>query len=180
VPQANAQFYFRPAYEGLKNNIPISLQELKGHPWKEGLEDFVNIKIIGDYLHSYSEKFGIEPEIKFNTRVEKLDKLTGEKKWRVKTSTLIKDGPSSGQKIRQTDVSLLTLREYISDLQQDFDAVVVANGHYHACKVPDIPGLKEWKITWPSRVQHSKTYRVPTDFKDQVYYPLHLKSRAPC
>lgn len=51
--------------------------------------------------------------------------------------------------------------------------MVVANGHYHACKIPDIPGLKEWKAIWPSRLQHSKSYRTPDEFKDQVgRYPL--------
>jgi cation diffusion facilitator CzcD-associated flavoprotein CzcO len=44
----------------------------------------------------------------------------------------------------------------------------VASGHYHASKVPDIPGLKEWKQAWPDRVHHSKGYRNPEDFKDQV------------
>jgi hypothetical protein len=98
---------YRPAYDGLKNNVPIDLQELKGYPWKEGLEDSVNIRVIGDYLHGFSETFGIEPEIKFNTRVEKLEKTPGEKKWRVKSSTLIKDGPEAGKKTRQTEVSFL-------------------------------------------------------------------------
>lgn len=46
--------------------------------------------------------------------------------------------------------------------------MVVASGHYHASKVPDIPGLKEWKQAWPDRIQHSKGYRSPEDFKDQV------------
>jgi len=46
--------------------------------------------------------------------------------------------------------------------------VVVASGHYHACKVPDIRGLKEWKKEWPERVQHSKSYRRPDEFQDQV------------
>lgn len=44
----------------------------------------------------------------------------------------------------------------------------MANGHYHASKVPDTPGLKDWKYTWPDRVQHSKSYRTPDEFKDQV------------
>jgi ACS family pantothenate transporter-like MFS transporter len=57
---------------------------------------------------------------------------------------------------------------------QEFDAVVVANGHYHACKVPDIPGLKEWKSRWPSRVQHSKTYRLPNEFKDQACPQIYV------
>jgi cation diffusion facilitator CzcD-associated flavoprotein CzcO len=62
---------------------------------------------------------------------------------------------------------------------QEFDAVVIANGHYHACKVPDIPGLREWKTGWPSKVQHSKTYRVPEEFKDQVCL-TQLMSKHEC
>jgi cation diffusion facilitator CzcD-associated flavoprotein CzcO len=54
------------------------------------------------------------------------------------------------------------------DELQEFDSVVVASGHYHSPNVPDIPGLKEWKKRWPDRVQHSKGYRKPDDFKDQV------------
>ncbi|KAF4625526.1 hypothetical protein G7Y89_g12641 [Cudoniella acicularis] len=34
-------------------------------------------------------------------------------------------------------------------------------------KIPDFPGLKEWKVAWPDRVQHSKTYRKADGFKDQ-------------
>ena len=48
----------------------------------------------------------------------------------------------------------------------------MANGHYHASKIPDTPGLKEWKSTWPNRVQPSKSYRKPHEFKDQVKTPL--------
>lgn len=61
-----------------------------------------------------------------------------------------------------------------TDLVKEFDAVVVASGHYHACRVPDIPGLKEWKTTWPSKVLHSKSYRVPDLFKDQAYLPIFI------
>ncbi len=39
---------------------------------------------------------------------------------------------------------------------------------YHAPRVPDIPGLAEWKEAWPSRIQHSKSYRNPNGFEDQV------------
>jgi hypothetical protein len=38
---------------------------------------------------------------------------------------------------------------------------VVASGHYHAPKVPNTPGLSDWKGRWPDRVQHSKGYRSP-------------------
>ena len=61
-------------------------------------------------------------------------------------------------------------RRYIANDNQDFDSVVVASGHYHAAKVPDIPGLVEWKRKWPSRVQHSKGYRSPEEFRGKVGY----------
>lgn len=80
---------------------------MKGHPWKEELEDSVNIRVIGEYLHGFSEAFDIEPEIKFNTRVEQLDKLTGQTKWRVISTTLVSEGLDSGKKIRQEDVRFL-------------------------------------------------------------------------
>ena len=53
-----------------------------------------------------------------------------------------------------------------------FDTVVIASGHYHVCRVPNIPGLAEWKRKWPSRVQHSKNYRRPAPFKGQVKFEL--------
>jgi ACS family pantothenate transporter-like MFS transporter len=48
--------------------------------------------------------------------------------------------------------------------------VVVASGHYHSPRVPDIPGLKEWKKRWPSRVWHSKAYRRPDEFREKVSF----------
>lgn len=49
-----------------------------------------------------------------------------------------------------------------------FDAVVVANGHYHAPNIPNFPGLREWKAAFPDRITHSKLYRRPDSFKDQT------------
>lgn len=36
-----------------------------------------------------------------------------------------------------------------------------------------MPGLKEWKAAWPHRIQHSKRYRRPEEFKDQVSQNFH-------
>ncbi|KAI4693563.1 uncharacterized protein J4E88_001936 [Alternaria novae-zelandiae] len=51
----------------------------------------------------------------------------------------------------------------------DFDAVVIASGHYHTPRVPDTPGLAEWKRRFPGRVQHSKSYRRPENAQDKNY-----------
>ncbi|TAQ91422.1 hypothetical protein B7494_g135 [Chlorociboria aeruginascens] len=139
-----------PAYSGLTNNVATSLQELKGYPWKEGTGDFVNVRVIGEYIQGYARHFGVEPLIRYNTRVEKLQKKG--MKWVLRSNTLMREGPEKGTSHYEVD---------------EFDAVAVASGHYHACRVPDIPGLQEWKAAWPDRVQHSKGYRKPDDFKGQ-------------
>lgn len=63
---------------------------------------------------------------------------------------------------------------FLIDQMQDFDAVVVASGHYHAPRIPDIPGLPEAKARWPSRIFHSKRYRRPDSFAGKVGYPLSI------
>ncbi|KAK0701085.1 FAD dependent oxidoreductase [Lasiosphaeria miniovina] len=45
-----------------------------------------------------------------------------------------------------------------------FDAVVVATGRYSVPRVPDVPGLSDWKGKFPDRVIHAKQYRTPTRF----------------
>lgn len=48
--------------------------------------------------------------------------------------------------------------------QETFEAVVVCSGHYSVPRIPQIPGLENWK-----RFQmHSHNYRVPDPFKGQV------------
>lgn len=67
----------------------------------------------------------------------------------------------------------LTLRKYDAPRQVDewweeeFDAVVIANGHYAVPFVPAVPGLDDWLARFPGRVHHSKTYRSPRVYENQ-------------
>lgn len=45
--------------------------------------------------------------------------------------------------------------------------VVVASGHYHSPRVPNIPGIDELKRRYPTRMQHSKGYRTPERFANR-------------
>lgn len=57
------------------NNNPVGLlQELKGHPWKTDLADYVNVRVTLEYLISYVKAFDVERLIKYNTRVVNLKK----------------------------------------------------------------------------------------------------------
>src|SRR6267154_486433 len=59
VSRADMNIARRPAYNGLTNNISTVLQELKGYPWPAGTEDFVNVRVKGEYIQSYSKHFNI-------------------------------------------------------------------------------------------------------------------------
>ncbi len=73
----------------MTNNVSTKCQELKGFPWPEGTPDYVNVRVKQEYIQSYAEHFGVVPLIRFNTRVEKLEKV--DNVWRVISTTLVKD-----------------------------------------------------------------------------------------
>ncbi|KAM0710686.1 hypothetical protein Q7P35_001424 [Cladosporium inversicolor] len=138
-----------PCYEGLRNNVSTHEMEMQCQAWKPGTEEFVSQSVIADYIQSAAISNGITDSVFLNTRVESAEKH--DEGWRVETSTL-ENTP---------------LGPYYSHATHYFDAVVAANGHYHATNIPDIPGLKEWKAAFPDRIQHSKLYRRASSFKDQ-------------
>jgi len=144
-----------PCYEGLRNNVSTHEMEMQCHAWKPGTEEFVSQSVIADYVQSAAAENEIGGSLRLNTRVESVEKEVGEDGsgagWRVETSKL-EDTPVGPQ---YTPESFL------------FDAVVVANGHYHAPNIPDITGLKDWKESFPDRIQHSKLYRRAANFQDQ-------------
>jgi lysine/ornithine N-monooxygenase len=109
----------------------------------------VSQSVIADYVQSAAISNGITDSVFLNTRVESVEKHN--EGWRVEISTL-ENTP---------------LGPHYSHATHHFDAVVAANGHYHATNIPDIPGLKEWKAAFPDRIQHSKLYRRASSFKDQ-------------
>lgn len=93
---------FSPAYSGLTNNVPTTLQNLKGFPWPEGTPDFVNVRDKQRYIQGYSKAFNIEPLIRYNTRVERLQKI--DRKWQLKLTTLVKDEVGGIEKVPGKEV----------------------------------------------------------------------------
>lgn len=141
--------------------------KLKINSWPDGTPDFVNHRVLNAYIQDTSRKTGVHERTLYGTRVEDISKRGSV--WKVRASTLAQNSGTTktserdwvGNTILWDDTDGLTVG-------QEFDAVVIASGHYHACRVPDIPGLAESKARWPDRVHHSKSYRNPKGFKDQV------------
>ncbi|KAF7594618.1 hypothetical protein BBP40_008708 [Aspergillus hancockii] len=140
-----------PCYEGLRNNVPTPLIRVKLNAWPEGTPDFVSHNVIKDYIQDTSRKARVHDVTIYGARVKDLRKHGD--KWEVLWSTVLEHDQSDAVK----EV------EEIST----FDAVIVASGHYHAPRVPDIPGLSAAKTKWASRILHSKGYRKPDRFKNK-------------
>ncbi|XP_051136693.1 flavin-containing monooxygenase FMO GS-OX-like 9 [Andrographis paniculata] len=97
------------------------------------------------YLQDFCERFKLREMIRFNTRVVSTKMLdypvaTNNLKWLVKST--------AADKV----------------VEEVYDAVVVATGHYSKPRLPKIEGMNYWK----RRQIHSHVYRVPDPFKNEV------------
>lgn len=117
--------------------------------WPDGTADFVPHNILKDYIQHVSKSSGVHESTVYRARVTSLVK--SEEKWHLQYSHF---NPEQG--------SVATVPA------QTFDAVVVASGHYHAPRIPFLPGLKEMRDLWPSRVWHSKSYRTAERLRDKT------------
>ncbi|KAF2640573.1 dimethylaniline monooxygenase [Massarina eburnea CBS 473.64] len=100
---------------------------------------------VAHYLEEIVEPF--THLITLNTHVERVEKRSG--KW-VLT-------------LRRTDhVFKGEKKDYW--WQEEFDAVVVATGHYTVPNIPSIPGLEEVASKRPEVFEHSKAYRNANDY----------------
>ena len=100
------------------------------------------------YLQRYAEHYGLVQHIAFCTVVEKVAPLLAPDddvtvpRWRIATRNLVTSHHSC----------------------EDFDYVLICNGHYSKPFIPAIPGLE----SFPGCITHSHQYRDPWPFKDQT------------
>ncbi|KAK8604553.1 hypothetical protein V6N13_099491 [Hibiscus sabdariffa] len=99
------------------------------------------------YLKDFCDSFGLKEMIRLNTRVEYVGML---------------DYGDFGQDLKW----LVKSREKNAEktVEQVFDAVVVATGHYSHPRLPSIKGMDAWK----RKQIHSHVYRVPEPFTNEV------------
>ncbi|KAB2000025.1 hypothetical protein ES319_D12G203400v1 [Gossypium barbadense] len=99
------------------------------------------------YLKDFCEYFGLKEMIRFNTRVEYVGMLDygvfgKDLKW------VVNSKEKKGEK----------------RVEEVFDAVIVATGHYSQPRLPSIKGMDAWK----RKQIHSHVYRVPEPFRNEV------------
>ena len=92
----------------------------------------------------------------YSTRVERIHKPHGSKKWTLTLRKMV-EVPHSNRELR------------VDWWTEEFDAVVVGmNSECDSTWVPPIPGLPEWAHAFPDRIYHSRDYKRPGNFRGKV------------
>ncbi|KAH8910349.1 FAD/NAD(P)-binding domain-containing protein [Coniochaeta sp. PMI_546] len=138
-----------PCYAGLKNNVPTTLMYSVLDPWPEGTEEHTGQENIERYVQTLAHNHGVDNVTQYSTRVDEINKSAGKETWTVRTVALER---------RRGAAQLI-------EKYWEFDFVVIASGHYNLPRIPNTPGLKEWKATFRDRVIHSKQYRKAEKFR---------------
>ncbi|KAK6185960.1 hypothetical protein SNE40_008086 [Patella caerulea] len=123
-------------YKNLRTNLPKEVMAFPDFPFDKNLPSFVRHEDVLKYLEDYAEHFDLYPFIKFRTHVVQLlpKKCESKLSWEITYNTLSDVNKS------QTD---------------QFDAVIVCNGHYSVPIIPNIAGLDSFK----GEIIHSHLYR---------------------
>jgi cation diffusion facilitator CzcD-associated flavoprotein CzcO len=140
---AAAPLFSNPMYDRLNTNIPKVLMQYSDQDFLPESLLFPTREDVQDYLIRYSQD--LRHLIKFTTQIEDLSLSRG----------------------NDEDIWSLTVRSTIGGkpTKNEYDAIVVANGHYSVPFIPWVPGIQAFRAAYPSIITHSKNYRSPRNFK---------------
>ncbi|CAN4097761.1 unnamed protein product [Withania somnifera] len=135
-------------YSSLRVNLPREVMGFRDYPFvakkKPGSDPrrYPGHREVLGYLNDFAIEFGIIGVVRFGMEVGYVGMLENGK-WKVCSRKRENDGVFANE---------------------EYDAVVICNGHYTEPRIADIPGME----VWPGKQIHSHNYRVPDPFRDQV------------
>ncbi|KAH7378117.1 hypothetical protein BKA64DRAFT_736750 [Cadophora sp. MPI-SDFR-AT-0126] len=150
-PNQQERWHKTPIYSSLTTNVPAIAMSFSDLPFAYG--PFVPHNIPKQYVESYFSHHKIDSLLNLNTTVEDLSVIKGSEKGRERWELTLRKHDS----VRGVDVWW----------REEFDAVVLANGHYSVPFIPEVKGLAEYTKLFPGRVVHSKTYRTPQLYRNK-------------
>ena len=136
-----------PLYDLLETNIPKQLMQYANRPFNSNLPLFPRHESVLSYCRDYAKD--VIRLIRFGCQVVEVRAIPGGQddhtpacRW----SVTVLDEANQGR----------TTREY--------DAVIVASGHFSVPYIPAIKGIELWTSTYKGSALHSKAYRNPAKF----------------
>lgn len=131
-------------YDNLHTNLPKDVMAFRDVPFPSEAPVFPSRVQVLEYIQDFAVRFNLLPLVRLNTNVVRAEpNVSG--KW------------------------LVSATHENKTYTEEYDAVVVASGHYNIPYIPDIPGLREAALRKKITIMHSREYRRPTDFAEKVY-----------
>ncbi|OAP56347.1 hypothetical protein AYL99_09526 [Fonsecaea erecta] len=138
-PISQERYDKTPIYDSLTTNVPDIAMSFSDDRFPYG--PFPPHWVPRQYIANYFSLHRTDTFLVLNTTVEDLSRLPGKDGWKL---TLRRR-----DSVRHVDVWW----------EEEFDAVILANGHYSVPFVPEVDGLDRFIRLFPQRVMHSKSYR---------------------
>ncbi|KAK7923735.1 hypothetical protein PG985_007806 [Apiospora marii] len=145
-----------PVYTDMKCRSDKTLMRTTLRDWPDGIQAPIDPEDVVAYVRDIAATYQVRDKVRFRTRVDSIER--GDEGWRVQSST------PPPQATSETESSFSSLESEV----WDFDAVVVAAGRNGVPRVPDVPGLSQWKARFPGRVRHAKQYRNPAPYRGKT------------
>lgn len=156
-----ARYWDSGAHEHLHSNLPPGVMCFSKEPIPEIVSErssatygpgspFRHRELIREWIENIFIRGRTRDLIQFSTTVELAEFDQKSAQWKL---TLRKEQPG-----KESDYWW----------QEEFDALVVASGHFYLPYIPDIPGLLAFDEVFPGRIQHSKHFRNVENYRDKV------------
>ncbi|KAL7297720.1 flavin-containing monooxygenase FMO GS-OX5-like [Trichogramma pretiosum] len=144
VPETGKDSYGLPIhssmYDSLRTNLPKEVMGYPDFPIPENDKSYLHRTEILEFLNNYCDHFKLREKIRFLHNVELVEPLENNK-WRLNLRNLQTNETSS----------------------EEFDAVMICNGHYFAPSLANLAG----KDVFKGQQLHSHDYRKPEPFADK-------------
>jgi len=151
---------FSSMYKSLLSDVPKQGMHFPGFPFPDEAPTYNHHTGVKKYLEDYADNYKLLPHIKFRTEVTRVTPLDA-----------IEEETCS--QYPRWNVEFYDLKQDLK-ISEEFDAVIVCNGHYSVPKYPDIRGLSQFSGT----IMHSHLYRDPRNYKDTNVLILGAGSSA--
>ncbi len=137
---------FSSLYESLRTNLPRDLMAFSDYTFDsdgggdDNWQRFPHHSKVLAYLTAFANDFDLVPHIRFRTKVDRV----------------VPNGPGWTVDVQSADSG--------QTQHQDFDAVVICNGHYSRPRVPTITGTDNFTGQW----LHAHNYRNNKSFRGKT------------
>lgn len=143
TPNLSSNELFSPMYKYLETNIVSELMEYADCSFPTGTFKYPTRQEVFQYLKKYTKSIPEDIGIHLKSNILSLTKKASV--WKL----IVENIESKDQKVKE------------------YDAVIVANGHFDMPFIPDVEGLNAWHKYLPRSITHAKYFDDPQEYANK-------------